>query len=99
MDMTEYLRAIAAFSIVLALMWGLALTLRYLNSRRTNLPGLAPKRLSILEIKQLDARNRLILLGHDDTEHLVILGHDSQTLLSSTPRKSKQGSPKQDSAA
>lgn len=84
MDMTEYLRFIAAFALVLALMWGLALVLRYLNNRRSVLPGLAQRRLSIREMKQLDSRHRLVLLACDDVEHLVILGQNSQTLISTT---------------
>lgn len=86
MEMSEYMRFIAAFTLVLALMWGLALLMRHLNSRRSFLPGAALKRLTIVEIRQLDPRNRLVLFTHDNTEHLVIVGPDSQTLISSTPR-------------
>lgn len=84
MDMTDYFRFIAAFALVLALMWGLALLLRRLNARNI-LPGMPQKRLNVIEIRGIDTRHRLALVACDDQEHLVVLGPNGATHLQTAP--------------
>lgn len=48
--------------------------------------GMAAKkqgRLKIGERLMLDGRRKLLLIEHDDKEHLILLGHQSETLISS----------------
>ena len=68
MDMADYLRFAAALGVVLALILGLANGDRFIFD-----PKGAP-RLSVSEVKRLDARNALVLVKRDGVEHLIVLG-------------------------
>ena len=43
------------------------------------------QRLDVVEIRRIDARNSLVLLKCDNTEHLVLLGNSSVSILESKP--------------
>ena len=81
MDIDVYLRFLAALLLVLALIAGFAWT-----ARRFGLGGALPAsksktpRLSLIEVKVIDSRRKLVLLRRDGREHLVLLG-PSQDLL------------------
>lgn len=77
----SYIRLIGAMALVLALMGGLTLILRRLNAGAgMTMPG-QKRRLKIVEMTNLDARRRLVLIRRDDREHLVILGPTGETVV------------------
>jgi flagellar protein FliO/FliZ len=81
MDIDVYLRFLAALLLVLALIAGFAWA-----ARKFGLGGALPAtksktpRLSLVEVKVIDSRRKLVLLRRDGREHLVLLG-PSQDLL------------------
>jgi flagellar protein FliO/FliZ len=84
MDLDVYLRFLLALLLVLALIAALTWA-----ARRFGLGGhLAPNtgkspRLTIVEVKTVDPRRKLILVRRDDREHLVLLGVGQDLLLES----------------
>ncbi len=82
LDLTQIARFAAALVFVLALMGGLALLMRKFG---TSHPLTAPhkRRLKIVEVLNIDAKRKAVLLRRDDAEHLVILGTTSETLIES----------------
>lgn len=81
MDASDYLRFLFAFIFVMSLMGLLGYLLRRYGKGGMSLgPG---KRLSVVEVKSIDARHRLAIVKCDDTEHLVVLSPDGQTVLES----------------
>lgn len=74
MDMADYLRSVMALVLVL----GMILALLWLL-RRFGVPGMVParsvtRRLAVVESLSLDGRRRLVLVRHDEREHLLLLG-------------------------
>ena len=51
-------------------------------------------RLKVGEKLMLDGRRKLLLIEHDDQEHLILLGHQTETLISSGKRKKNKPAPK-----
>ncbi len=43
------------------------------------------RRLALLEVMPLDQKRKLVLVRHDETDHLLLLGGTHETLLASTP--------------
>ena len=85
MEVESYFKFMAATLIVLGL-----IALATFAIRRFGLiPGAAPikpknlRRLRVEEALTLDPRRRLLLLRHDDQEHLLLLGPGSDLLISS----------------
>lgn len=84
MDVMQVLQSGAALVFVLAL---IALASLYL--RRFGEGGMASKsegghkRLSIQEIKMLDAKRKLVLVRRDKVEHLLLLTPDRETVIES----------------
>jgi flagellar protein FliO/FliZ len=77
-DYLEYLRYIGALVFVIALILGLSYILRRaggggLASVRT---GKHERRLRIVEVLPVDGKHRLVLVAHDNREHLLLLGHE-----------------------
>ncbi len=42
------------------------------------------RRLSLVEVMPLDQKRKLVLVRHDETDHLILLGATHETLLSSS---------------
>ncbi len=80
-DLYDYLKFIFALIFVLSLMGGLALIAKKLGvgGDLSNIP--TKKRLKIVDVLQLDARRRAVLIKRDETEHLVILGPNGETVV------------------
>lgn len=74
MDMADYLRFAAALGVVLALILGLAAIVRRLGLAPLTQSAKGAPRLSVSEVKRLDARNALVLVKRDGVEHLIVLG-------------------------
>ena len=72
----SWLRLILAFSVVTAMMGGLALGLKYIGTRGFVLPTKAARarRLKIVESINIDTRRRFVIVNCDGREHLLLLG-------------------------
>jgi flagellar protein FliO/FliZ len=84
MDLGEYFRFFLALAFVLVLIAGLAALLRRsgFGERLAATPSSAgQRRLSLVEVRPLDAKHKLVLLRRDDREHLVLLGATSDLLI------------------
>lgn len=76
----DYLQAALSLAFVLGLLLVAAAALRRWRGR---LPGSSGGRLSVIETRALDARNRLVLVRWDDREHLLLIGQSGSRHLSS----------------
>ncbi len=83
MDWALYLRFILALLFVLGLIGGLAYAIRRLGlvNRFMGTPTGAARRLRVLESLALDARRRLVLVQHDEAEHLILIGGGNDVLV------------------
>ncbi len=84
MELGEYFRFFLALGFVLVLIAGLAALVRRsgFGERLTATPSsVGRRRLSLVEVRPLDAKHKLILLRRDDREHLVLLGATSDLLI------------------
>ena len=92
MDFSVYSRFLLALALVLALIGVLTWA-----ARRFGLGGqLTPNtgksaRLTVVEVKVLDSRRKLVLLRRDACEHLVLLGPTQDLLLESGIPVPQQG--------
>ncbi len=84
MEFDVYIRFMLALVLVLALIGGLAWAARRFGfgGQLTPNRGKSP-RLSVVEVKVLDSRRKLVLLRRDGCEHLVLLGPHQDLLLES----------------
>jgi flagellar protein FliO/FliZ len=74
MEITVYLRFVAALVLVLGLMLGVLWLLRRFGfGGMVARPG-ARRRLAVVETMAVDGRRRLVLVRRDDVEHLVLIG-------------------------
>lgn len=84
MDYAAYSQFILALVFVLALIGILGAVARRLGLGGIRAAkGTAERRLSIVEVRPLDAKRKLILLRRDQVEHLIIIGPASETLIES----------------
>ena len=81
------------FRFVFALLFTLSLIgMLYWGIRRFGLIrfpnyGSLEKRLVIIEILKIDAKNKVVLLKRDSREHLILLGQESSLLIDSSIKK------------
>lgn len=75
MEFNIYLRFMLALILVLGLIGGLTWAARRFGfgGQLTPNAGKSP-RLSVVEVRTLDSRRKLVLLQRDGSEHLVLLG-------------------------
>jgi flagellar biogenesis protein FliO len=69
----SFLKAGASLIIVLCLMLGLAGAFRYFTGQAALPLQALKKRLSIKEIKSIDHRHKLVIVGRDEAEHLILI--------------------------
>ena len=75
MQLDEYLRFAAALLVVLALIFGLAILMRYLLPRYyRRLNSSTGRTLSIIESLPIDGKNKILVIRHQGIDHLVLLG-------------------------
>ena len=73
-DFDTFMRFSFALGVVLALIAGATwLAKRHLGAGMT-MSGGRRRRLAIIETAAIDSRTRLVLVRHDDTEHLLACG-------------------------
>ncbi len=82
MDFSIYLRFMIALILVLGLIAGLTWAARRFGfgGQLTPNAGKTP-RLSVVEVRTLDSRRKLVLLRRDAFEHLVLLGPNQDLYL------------------
>jgi flagellar protein FliO/FliZ len=75
MDFDIYLRFMLALLLVLGLIGGLTWAARRFGFGGQLTPNAGKsRRLSVVEVRTLDSRRKLVLLRRDDIDHLVLLG-------------------------
>lgn len=77
----SWIRFLFASSVVIALMAGLAWSLRLFAARGWLKAGRESGRLQILSSIAIDARRRLVLVKCDRQEHLLLLGPNNDLVL------------------
>ena len=82
MEMETYLRFALALGFVLALIVAASWVMRRLGyGALTPVRTGKVRRLGVVEVAQIDARRRLVLVRRDGVEHLVLLGMNSDLIL------------------
>ena len=82
MEMETYLRFALALSFVLALIVAASWVMRRLGyGALTPVRTGKVRRLGVVEVAQIDARRRLVLVRRDGVEHLVLLGMNNDLIL------------------
>ncbi len=82
MGWDSYMQALVALVFVLALIGLLTVAARRFGfGSPTPTIGHKNKRVHIIEVTQLDARRRLVLVRRDDREHLILLGPDREHII------------------
>lgn len=90
----DYAQAVLALIFVLGLVGILILILRHFGfGAPTPTMGQRNKRVRVAEVTALDARRRLVLVRHDQREHLILLGANGETVV-----ESRDGPPLEDAA-
>ena len=75
MDLDVYLRFLLALIFVLGLIGALTLLARRFGfGGRMIVQAGKSQRLSVIEVRPLDSRNKLVLIKRDSTEHLILMG-------------------------
>ncbi len=75
MDFNIYLRFMLALLLVLGLIAGLTWAARRFGFGGQLTPNAGKsQRISVVEVRTLDSRRKLVLLRRDDIDHLVLLG-------------------------
>jgi len=84
MELSEIFRFVAALILVVGLIGLCAYAAKKLGLANGNMVATgSQKRLSIVEIKVIDAKHRLVLMRRDNKEHLVMLGGERDLLIES----------------
>lgn len=83
MEAMSLIRAVLALIFVLGLIGGAAWAAkRYGASRLSGLVRGKDARLKVMEVRPIDARNKLVLVRHDQREHLLLIGPGQSTVIS-----------------
>lgn len=87
MDLIDFSRYALALLVILGLLAGFAVALRYAQARGL-LPGAAgpvrgARRMKAVESLMLDGRRRLVLVRIDKAEHAILLGASGETVIAS----------------
>jgi len=84
MEIDVYLRFLAALALVLALIGAFSWAVRRFGFAGTLAPSAGKsRRLSVIEVRVIDSRRKLVLLRSDAREHLVLLGPNQDLLVES----------------
>ena len=82
MEIADYLRFAAAFVFIIALIGGCAWgAKRFGLASRLQGGTTTTHRLSIVEIRPIDMKRKLILIRRDNVEHLILIGPDRELLI------------------
>lgn len=98
MELHDYLKFFAALVFVLSLMGGLAFFLKKIGLGQGAIVTGRKKRLKVIEVQPIDARRKLVIVGHDDKEHLVLLGPSGDTVITKDAKATAKQTNKSDDA-
>jgi flagellar protein FliO/FliZ len=88
MEWVEYSRFILALLFVIALIGLAAWFARKLGLMPSPNAKLKPgQRLQIMEMINVDAKRKLMLVRHDQNEHLILIGGESDVVISSGSKR------------
>ena len=87
-EFSAYLRYVAALIFVLVLIWLASLLLKRGMGRRLGLKRPDEASLKILEVLPIDSRHKMVLLKHQEREHLLLLGNDHALVVAEQPHHS-----------
>lgn len=91
MDFILLIKAIVSLLFVLGLLFITLWAIKYIEQHSASSRFFkkinGKKRLEIIEIKRIDARNTLVLIRRDDKEHLLLVGPSSQIIENNIPAK------------
>lgn len=90
MDYQDYLKFVIAFIFVLSLMGGLAFLLKRFGLGQAGIISPKNKRLKIIEVMPIDSKHKAVLLQRDETQHLVLFGANSDTVVETNIKASKE---------
>ena len=80
-EFSAYLRYVVALVFVMALIWLAAYVLRRTMGHRLGWKRPGQGKLTIDEVLVLDSRHKLVLVQHQEQEHLLLLGHNHALLV------------------
>ncbi len=83
MEEISYLRVIAAFLFVIALIAVFSLALRRWQGSRLSMGLKQPRQLYLREQLYIDQKHKLLLIEWQESQHLVLLGAQQPLLLAS----------------
>ena len=96
MELALFFKAVLSLAFVLGLLLLTLWCIKYLevNAKKTRfLKKLAnERRIDVVEIKKIDAKNSLVLVKRDDVEHLLVLRSSNLVVESMIKTKSKKNS-------
>ena len=75
MEYTDYLKFFAALIFVLAMMGGLAFVLKKLGLGHGGGINTGKRRLKLIEVMNIDPKNKAAIIECDDNQHLVLLNN------------------------
>lgn len=96
MDTVDPVRILVSFILVVGLIGGLAVLLKYMAaSKKWPLKGMThnsdDSRIQIIETRYLDPRRKIVLVRRDDVEHVLLLADGrEQVIESSIPVKMRE---------
>ena len=81
MEWIQFLHFLMALILVLGLLFITLCGIKYIEQKSNFLNKINKKsRLNIIEVKRIDAKNILVLIQRDNTEHLILVGPNAQVI-------------------
>lgn len=85
MDLDQYIKFVMALLFVVVLIVAVAWLMRRIGLGGVSTGAIRHRRLSMVEVMAVDAKRRLVLVRHDDREHLILLSATGDLLVESAP--------------
>lgn len=85
MDLDQYIKFIMALLFVVVLIIAVAWLMRRIGLGGVSTGAIRHRRLSVVEVMAVDAKRRLLLVRHDDREHLILLSATGDLVVESAP--------------
>ncbi len=85
MDLDQYIKFVMALLFVVVLIVAVAWLMRRIGLGGVSTGVIRHRRLNVVEVMAIDAKRRLVLVRHDDREHLILLSAAGDLLVESAP--------------
>lgn len=83
MDNSLYLQFVISLILVLSLLGLAAIGLKKYGGFGPGMKPMDKRRLKLTEVLHIDARKKIVIVQHDQTEHVILCGVNSDLLISS----------------